>query len=164
MCALDARYIIQIGPTPAHTTDYLMLMCQGLFQNYAITCIIDNLLRYSINTKNIWEGTWLCQMCFQTYASYFKCMHLCLYIITLNTSNIICWGDRGILCYSFVTVTEKIHTGYIVTLSLSFSSMGFSNILSYSLMLIEWSVAMEKYWYLPIISPFISSKPNIQSQ
>ena len=72
----------------------------------------------------------------------------------------------------FVVVTEgyfvihlllwrtKICTGYIVTLRLSSSSMGFSNILSYSLMLIEWSIAMEYYWSF---SRFIYSKPNIQS-
>ena len=76
-------------------------------------------------------------MCFQTDASYLKCMHFCFYNNTLNVSNIICRGDQGMLCYSFVTVTENIHTGYIVTLSLSFTSMGFSSILSYSVMLIE---------------------------
>ena len=47
------------------------------FQTYAIL-IIDNILKYNLKTKNLWERTWLCQMCFQTYVSHLKFIISCM--------------------------------------------------------------------------------------
>jgi hypothetical protein len=55
---------------------------------------------------------------------------------------------KGYFVIHLLLWRTKIYTGYSVTLSSSSSSMEFSNILSYSLMLIEWSIAMEYSWSL----------------